>query len=193
MSVEQTSQLIQLILNSVLMTFICMMAMGRLGVRHTAVEERLKQASYQYADLRQKGQRIASEPRPTQAKKALLHLKRRHQVTRYSLLLAHYALLFAISSTLAMVLRALIYADWLIIFSLCVFVVSVLLLLVSIGLTLLDLQTSRLPLWEEMKLMFQLGQRKKTPKTATKPVRPARRSLKQRPSPIRLPAKARVV
>jgi hypothetical protein len=193
MSVEQTSQLIQLILNSVLMTFVCVMAMGRLGVRHTAVEEKLKQANHQYADLRQKGQRLASEPRLAPAKKALLNLKRRHQVTRYSLLLAHYALLFAIGSTLAMVLRALIYADWLIIFSLSVFVISVLLLLLSIGLTLLDLQTSRLPLWEEVKLMFQLGQRKRTPKVTSKPARPGRRALKQRTPAIRLPAKARVV
>jgi hypothetical protein len=51
MSVEQTTQLIQLILNSVLMTVACTLLLSRITMRQTALEEQLHAANRQCLEL----------------------------------------------------------------------------------------------------------------------------------------------
>jgi hypothetical protein len=162
MSVEQTTQLIQLILNSVLMTVACALALSRLGTRHTFIEEKLQTANQWYTSLLETEKEVRAadggasfrEVRLFQAKKSLRRLQRRYTVTHYSLLATHYALLFSIGSIFTMTLRALINADWLIVAALGLFVVGVACLLLGIGLTLIDLHSSDLHLLEEVQGML---------------------------------------
>ncbi|MGA7937150.1 MAG: DUF2721 domain-containing protein [Kovacikia sp.] len=198
MSVEQTTQLIQLILNSVLMTVVCALAWGRLGMRHAAAEEKLQTASHWYANLleAENAPRTANngvsprEVHSLQAKKTLRRLQRRYQVTHYSLLATHYALLFSIGSILTMALRALINVDWLIVAALGLFVIGVASLLLGVGLTLIDLHTSDRSLREEVQEMLTLTH-------VTAPLRPTSRgrsgkmvdrATRQSASKVKLPS-----
>ncbi|UBF24741.1 DUF2721 domain-containing protein [Kovacikia minuta CCNUW1] len=202
MSVEQTTQLIQLILNSVLMTVACGLAVGRLGARHATTEEQLRTANHWFASLLEAGNEIKSADRDSplrdvrlfQVKKFLRRQQRRYAVTHFSLLAACYALLFSIGSIFVMTLRALINADWLIVVALGLFVVSVAFLLLGIGLTLVDLHSSDLSLWEEVQGMLtsnrSLVQPRPNPRVPA--LRMADPMTRSTPSRIRTPAKARV-
>lgn len=157
MSVEQTTQLIQLILNSVLLMVVCVIALGRLGVRQASLEETLKATTRQYATLWQvareaKGsqQRSSFQHRLVQAKKVLRQQQQHYLLSYYSLLATYYAFLFSIFSIFTLTLRTLIQGDWLIGFALGLFMVSVTGLLAGVGLTLVELHNSKLPFWDEI-------------------------------------------
>lgn len=193
MSVEQTTQLIQLILNSVLLTVACALTLGRLGMRHSAIEERLQMANRRYTELLGVGEESAPGQKLTQAKKSRRHLQRHRRLVHYSLLAVNYALLFSIISLLVMSLRALVNGDWLIVLALGLFVVSAGLLLVGIGVALLDLHSSQLPLWNEVKDMMHLGKSGQPIRSRKKaPINAPSRMLKPSPTRMRLPARARV-
>ncbi|MBW4691020.1 MAG: DUF2721 domain-containing protein [Lyngbya sp. HA4199-MV5] len=165
MSVEQTTQLIQLVLNSVLMAFACTLLLNRISLRQTALEEQLHTANRQCVDLLgisnegrsdvSRGDRATS--RVLQAKKYLRQLQHRYQVIRYGVLANAYALLCAIASTLALALRALVNLEWLVPLSLGLFVLGVTLLLLGVGLMLLDLHTADRSLWEEITSLLSPG------------------------------------
>ncbi len=156
MSVEQTTQLIQLIFNSVLLIVACALVMRYLGSRHLAVEKYWKTVNRRYAALLElEPSHSNSSPafpdhRLLQAKKSCRQVQNRYVRSCQSLLAIHYSLLLAVSSTLVMTLRALVHADWLIVTSLSLFVVAVALLLLSVGFSLLELNTADRPLWEEL-------------------------------------------
>ena len=193
MSVEQTPQLIQLILNSVLLTVACALSLGRLGMGQSAIEERLQLATRRYTELLDAGEPNTPSQKLLQSKKSRHHLQRHRRLTHSSLLATNYALLFSIISLLVMSLRALVQGDWLIVLALGLFVVSAGLLLVGIGLTLLDLHASRLPLWDEVKDMMQPGKSGQPPKSRRRtPINSPNRLLKPSPTRLKLPAKARV-
>lgn len=198
MSVEQTTQLIQLILNSVLLTVVCVIALGRLGVRQTGLEENLRSTNRQYATLCQ----VASEAegsqrfalfqnRLVQAKKALRQLQRHYILTYYSLLATYYAFLFAIVSTFMLTLRTLINADWLIGVALGLFMVSITGLLLGVGLTLIDLHHSKLPFREDIEEMFGIS--KVSGKTSrgsqVRPFRPVGRAARKQALELRSSAR----
>lgn len=169
MSVEQTTQLIQLILNSVLMMVACALLLNRVSLRQTALEERL-QAARQYSDLLSSEHRIDSHgidrsTRVLQAKKHLRQLQYRYKVVRYGVLADSYALLGAIASTLTLALRTLMNVEWLVPLSLGLFVIGVALLLLGVGLTLIDLHTVDRSLWEEITSLFG-GRSDEQPRTA---------------------------
>lgn len=165
MSVEQTTQLIQLILNSVLMTFACALLLSRISLRQTTLEERLQAANRQCVDLLgvssegrgevQKADRSTS--RVLQAKKHLRQLQHHYKVIHYGVLANAYALLCAIASTLTLSLRALVNLEWLVPLSLGLFVFGVTLLLLGVGLMLLDLHTADRSLWEEITHLLSPG------------------------------------
>ncbi|XHX79969.1 MAG: DUF2721 domain-containing protein [Stenomitos frigidus ULC029] len=155
MSVEQTTQLIQLILNSVLMIFACVLLLGRVSLRQTALEETLQVASRQCVELLETnevrgkgGDRVTN--RILQAKKSLRQLQYRYQVVRYGVLANAYALLCAIASTFALALRTLLNLEWLVPLSLGLFMLGVTLLLLGVILVLVDLHTADRSLWNEI-------------------------------------------
>lgn len=157
MSVEQTTQLIQLILNSMLMMVACALLLSRISLRQTALEEGLQAArqSLERLDLGNEhwseGKGVdRSTSRVLQAKKHLRQLQHRYRVVRYSVLANAYALVCAIASTLTLALRTLINLEWLVPISLGLFVFGVTLLLLGVGLMLLDLHTADRALWDEI-------------------------------------------
>lgn len=158
MSVEQTTQLIQLILNSVLMMVACALLLSRITLRQTALEESLQAANRQCIELMGLGQERLGEgkgsdrltSRLLQAKKQLRQLQHRYKVVRYSVLANAYALMCAIASTLSLALRTVINLEWLVPLSLGVFVFGVTLLLIGVGLMLVDLHTAERALWDEI-------------------------------------------
>ncbi|PSB23695.1 DUF2721 domain-containing protein [Stenomitos frigidus] len=158
MSVEQTTQLIQLILNSMLMIVACALLLSRISVRQTALEEGLQASNRQYLELLSLGGERwyesnagdRSTSRVLQAKKHLRQLQHRYKVVRYGVLANAYALMCAIASTLALALRTVINLEWLVPISLGLFVFGVTLLLLGVGLMLLDLHTADRALWDEI-------------------------------------------
>lgn len=171
MSVEQTTQLIQLILNSVLMMVACALLLNCSGLRQTALEERLQATNRQCSDLfghehRSDGQGSDRSSRVLQAKKHLRQLQYRYKVVRYGVLADAYALLCAIASTFTLALRTLINLEWLVPLSLGLFIVGITLLLLGVGFTLIDLHTTDRPLWEEITSLLSAGRSDAQPRTA---------------------------
>jgi hypothetical protein len=152
MSIEQTDQLIQLILNSVVMVAACTFLLGGLLRRHNGIGDRLQQIQHQYFDALSSGAESRTG-QMTHLKKQLHRLRHRYRFTHYSVLSVHYALLFLTGSTLLMALRTVLETDMLIRVALALFVVGVAVLLLAIGLTLHDLQFSDRSLWREMRLV----------------------------------------
>lgn len=155
MSVEQTTQLIQLILNSVLMSVACALVLGGLTTRHAAIRHQLQSVSR--SDYSQEIDNWIVRPLTElsrshiyQIRHQLKRLRYRYQISRYSVLSAYYALLFAALSCFTLVLRGLIQWNGLIPIALGLFVLSVATLLVSIGLTLVDWHLSDRALLEEV-------------------------------------------
>jgi len=169
MSVEQTTQLIQLILNSVLMMVACVLLLNRISLRQIALEERLQLANRQCSDW------VGGENRSDghgvdrallQAKKHLRQLQYRYKVVRYGMLADSYALVCAIASTLTLSLRTLLDLEWLVPLSLGMFVLGVTLLLLGVGLTLIDLHTLDRSLWDEITQLLGVVRSDEPPRTA---------------------------
>ncbi len=165
MSIEQTAQLIQLILNSMLMIVGCALVSNRLERRHSVLIDRLQNLMGRYAELLesdpgQSGLALAADPQIALAKKQLRQLQNRYTLTSASLLAVHAALLLAVGNVLLLALRSLVDLDWLIPLSLTVFVAGVASLLLGAGLTLLDLQTVDRALWQEMQDLLSWGHSK---------------------------------
>lgn len=147
MSVEQTTQLIQLILNSVLVSVACALLLGGLMARQAAIEERLQASNRQYLDS------LEGNPsfRNGTVKRQFRQLQQRYQANRYSVLSVHYALLFAVLSALVLALRTTVGLDGLIPIALGIFIVGIAFLLMGVGLTLVELHLSEQPLLEDIK------------------------------------------
>lgn len=151
MSVEQTDQLIQLILNSVVMVAACTFLLGGLLRRHHSVGDRLQQIQHQYLEVMSSYEESRNR-QVTYLKKQLCRLRHRHRFTHYSILAVHYALLFLTGSTFLMALRTVFETNLLIRVALALFVVGIAVLLLAIGLTLHDLQFSDRCFWRDLRL-----------------------------------------
>jgi hypothetical protein len=162
MSVEQTTQLIQLILNSVLMGVACALVLGGLIARNVSLSEEiqaLNQASAQAGSPDARGQVLQLR----QQRRALYG---RYRLSRYSVMTAYYALLFSIFSGLMLALRGMLDWEWLIPMALALFAVGVSTLLVAVGLTLMEWHFSNRPLLDEAANLLSVG---KTERTRSRP------------------------
>jgi hypothetical protein len=156
MSVEQTTQLMQLILNSLLAVVGCALLSNRLAARYTTIEAQFQSLTRHYADLLTVASEIRSE-QLVQTKKQLRHLRYRQQIMHYSVVAVHGALLLVIASAFLLSLRALLPIEALISLSLGLFAIAIATLLVSVGLTLIDLQSSQRSLREDVGELLSLG------------------------------------
>jgi len=160
MSVEQTTQLIQLILNSVLLSVACAIVLGGLIARHTAIGQQL-QSFYRLEHSVNESQEwltgITQLSRSRLNRKQMHRLRYRFQISRYSVLSAYYALLFAGLSCFTLVLRGLMEWNGLIPIALGCFVIGVATLLVSVGLTLVDWHLSDRALLDEVQQLLSFG------------------------------------
>ncbi|NJL46472.1 MAG: hypothetical protein HC929_01790 [Leptolyngbyaceae cyanobacterium SM2_5_2] len=115
MSIAQTTQLLQLVLNSVLMMVIALIWWGVVVFRLGAISARL-----QRLDRRPHGLRV------------------RYRLNRHSALIMHYVLLMLMASLCCLALRALINANSLITVALVLFVLGTVGILVSVSLALME-------------------------------------------------------
>jgi hypothetical protein len=158
MRVEQTDQLIQLILNSVVMMLTCVMVVGGWTTRHAATIDRLRLLQQEHLDRQdspltgfdRSSSHHVQQRRLSQFKANRLTLRRQYRLTQASVVTAVYALFCAVSSTLAIVCRALVDWNGLILIALVLFVAGLSLLLLSIGLVLVDIHLSSRSLWHEI-------------------------------------------
>jgi hypothetical protein len=125
MSIEQTTQLIQLILNSVLMVAVSAAVWLGLMLR------------WMWLDILLRGEAMGDR-RSRWERRSDRRLKRHHQTVTTSLLIAHGSLLLLVASTLLLALRTLMQANWLIQLSMGLFVLGVGGLLLGLGLCLTD-------------------------------------------------------
>lgn len=171
MSVDQTSQLIQLVLNSVLMAIACSLVLLAIMTRQTATDQQLRRlnrdAQTLFDGIDPLREAFIAEDvflgasrhylpfsvrreRANQLKQQRKHLQQRHRMTQTSILATYTALLLLLSNTGLLALRTLLNWDWLVTLSLYLFTAGTLVFLLSIGLALLDLYRSRCSLLEEL-------------------------------------------
>lgn len=171
MSVDQTSQLIQLVLNSVLMAIACSVVLLAVVTRQTVTDQQLRrlsrdaQALLDGIDPLQEAF-IAEEvfprayphylpfsvrrERANQLKLQQKHLRQRHRMTQTSILATYAALLLLLINIGLLALRTLIAWDGLVTLSLYLFTAGTLVFLLSVGLALLEVYRSRCSLLEEL-------------------------------------------
>lgn len=150
MSVEETTQLIQLILNSVLMVLACAFVLGGLVLRRSVLENRLQIASVEYF---QAVNRFGELPphRLRMLKTQLRYLQQQVKMSQNGILTMYYALMLFVSSTFALSVRMVMAADWLISLSIALFVSGVAILLLSVAIVLVEFHRSERPFWQEMR------------------------------------------
>jgi hypothetical protein len=160
MDIEQTHQLLQLILNGVVMVVACVFLLAGLLRRHSAVSDRLQQTQevYEYVDwlrqldgFRDEIRAARTQQRLDLLKRQLEHLRQQCRSTHHSVIAIHYALLLLLSSTLLIALRTLVAMNSLIVVALVLFVAGIGVQLLAVGLTLNDLHTAHRSLWEMLR------------------------------------------
>jgi len=177
MSLEQTSQLIQLVLNSALMVAACVVILGGLLARHTATHRHLRSLSQEYSEL-MSGSALLRGDRLLQVKHQLRQLRQQYQDAYRSILVIHYALLTFVLSGLTVALRTIANADWLIPAALVLFIVGLVILLLGLALALADLHAAKRSLWDEIQWALNLGNLGETPLLGAKP------EMKEKRSPL---------
>jgi hypothetical protein len=150
MSVEQTSQLIQLILNSVLMVIACSLVLVGLLSRYTAIAFKLQTLNRDYVDAVIGAARL-TKPQLIQLKHQQTQLRQRYRSSQNGILLIYGALLLSLFNTLLLAMRTLWSQLWLIQSSFFFFVAGVGLLLAGTGIALADIYQSRRSLLQEVR------------------------------------------
>ena len=172
MSVHQTSQLIQLILNSALMITVCVGLLGGLWLRHGAISNQLR--SHKGQILKLSNPSTGSGPEQlAQLRHDRCHLQRRYHLIHSSTLVIHYALLVFIASLFTLALRTLVNLSWLIPLALFLFIIGAGGVLVSVALALLEIHQG------SQASVRQLGR----PSNPNRSARTRRRPSPQTPSP----------
>lgn len=183
MTVEETSQLIQLILNSVLMLATCGLVLASLLIRHAAIYTHLQTVTQEYAVARVQGLETSDR---APALKAQLHVLRyRYRATQGPLLTTQASFLVLTASTLLLALRTLLPWNGLITGSLVFFNLGIGLFLAAIVLTLLELRASKASIWKELNQLLNLKESSASLRPFFNPGRllPAARSNRRMPRP----------
>lgn len=148
MSIDDTTQLIQLILNSVLMLLACAFVLGGLLLRRSVIENRLQITNVEYFQVL--GQ-LDRANRLSMLQKQIRYLQQRVKSANNGILVMNYALALFVSSTFALAMRTVLEAEWLVTGSMALFVVGTAILLFSVAIVLVDLHHSDRPFWQEMR------------------------------------------
>lgn len=195
MDVEQTTQLIQLILNSVLMMNACALLLAGLLARQTSASDRVQAASREFAaavNLSQiRNHPTFKETHQVLLKKQLRHLHQRYRAASNNVLAIHYALLIFVGSTLMLAFRSVINLSWLIPTALGLFSIGVGILLLGVVLTLYDLHTSDRSIWQEIKELLSFGRHSNESKSGLRLHRTKPQDPSQSPSPARTQPRAK--
>lgn len=138
MSVDQTSQLIQLLLNSLLMMALCGGVAIGLILRQTAIVSQIRLLKPLYSDALN-GVKLLAPERFLQLKSQLRLLRHQYRLLGFACWSANSALILSAASTLLLALRTLVFFDRLIPLSLLLFTASSAMLLFSLVMGLLSL------------------------------------------------------
>ncbi len=169
MTVEETTQLIQLVLNSVLMVLACSFVLGGLLLRRSVLENRLQITSVEYLQILN---RFEQPPeRLIILKKQLRYLQQRVKFSRNGILVLYFALMLFITSTFALSMRTVLASEWLVSSAMVLFTIGIAVLLFSVAIVLLDFYQSERPFWQEMRELLD------------QPI-PKRRAIKLRKNPL---------
>lgn len=136
MSVEQTTQLIQLILNSALMLAIAVGWWGVMWLRHSTLVSQIQ--AHQRHTYRLAAESLLDSDLLTSRRQQRYHLQTRYCLTRHSVLIMHYVLLGLVSSLFCLSLRTLFGGEWLIPTALALFILGVTGLMLSVALALME-------------------------------------------------------
>lgn len=156
MSVEQTDQLIRLILNSILIVIACAIIFNSFLMRHAAILNRMRAVQQDYVELLRMTE-LSQSDRLMQLKTHLHHLRHSYRMAHASVLFAQAALLLCVASTVVIAFRTFIPANSLIQMALLLFIGGVALLLVSVAVMLHDIRTANTSLWEELNWTLSLS------------------------------------
>ncbi|MER3435036.1 MAG: hypothetical protein C4288_16865 [Leptolyngbya sp. ERB_1_1] len=148
MSIDDTTQLIQLILNSVLMLLACAFVLGGLLLRRSVIENRLQITNVEYF---QSIDRIDQSNRLLMLQKQIRYLQQRVKSANNGILVMYYALILFVSSTFTLAIRTVFSMEWLVTGSMALFVAGTAILLFSVAIVLVDLHQSDRPFWQEMR------------------------------------------
>ncbi|MEO1209269.1 MAG: DUF2721 domain-containing protein [Cyanobacteria bacterium J06638_20] len=186
MSVEQTSQLLQLILNSVLMVAVCgVMLMGLLAHQGT-LYQRLQWLNRECRE-QLTGTAFLERDRFQTMKHQQKILRERYRQAQNSIFLAYGAVVALLFSTFLLACRTFLQINSLIPGSLLFFVLGNMALLASAGLALLEIQRERQSILSELRdWMRGVDSRVEPPRLTLPPNRD------RRPSPRRSRRRARV-
>lgn len=136
MTIEQTTQLIQLILNSALMMAIALVWWSIVWLRHNAIAAQLQDQQRQIMHFLETEYR--SRNQLDLLKQQRFQLQTRYRLTRHSAWIMHYVLLALAGSVFGLSLRTLVSANGLIPAALILFVLGIGGLLLSVGLALME-------------------------------------------------------
>lgn len=194
MSVDQTSQLLQLILNSSLMVMACIILIAGLSMRHSAVGQELYNLHRTYCELSKSQDGQAKEPAPcvaedrpsahslTRLKAHVQPLRQRYRTLHVALLWLYYALSTFVASTFTLALRSGVNWNGLIQVALAFFVSGLVLLWAGAALVLWDMHRSPTSLWDELNGYSSLTEKKPrikpTPVKRSATPRSAQKALK---------------
>jgi len=141
MTVEQTSQLIQLILNTVLMLAVCGLVLMGLLIRQGTIQQQLHWVNREYREQLM-GTALLQGDRFHHLKLQQQELRRHYRQAHASILIAYSALILLVMSTLTLSLRTLWNQGWLIPASMLLFVIGNGVLLLSVGIALWEVRSS---------------------------------------------------
>jgi hypothetical protein len=134
-SIAQTSQLLQLILNSAVMMVIALVWWGVIVFRLNTVSNQMRRINKRYRRI----------PPDDNQKRVRLRLRQhrhdltvRYRLTRHSVLIMHYVLMAQMASLFLLSLRALVNSNFLITMALFMFVMGTAGILLSVALALME-------------------------------------------------------
>lgn len=148
MSIDDPTQLIQLILNSVLMLLACAFVLGGLLLRRSVIENRLQITNVEYFQILDRFDRSS---RSLMLQKQIRHLQQRVKSANNGILILYYALGLFVASTFILSIRTVVSLEWLVTGSMALFVAGTAILLFSVAIVLVDLHHSDRPFWQEMR------------------------------------------
>lgn len=150
MTVEQTSQLIQLILNSALMVAVCGLVLLGMLVRQGTLQQQLHWVNREYREQLM-GTAILQGDRFQLLKNQQQELRRHYRQAQAGILIAYSALLLLLMSSFMLALRTLCNQDWLIPASMVMFAVGNGVLVLSVGMAIFEIRTASNSLLGELR------------------------------------------
>jgi hypothetical protein len=191
MTIAQTSQLIQLILNSALMIAVTVLTLGAVWLRHTTVVEQWHSQHRSRSAGGKEGTFAAAAGAPAPGGQRLQigtegtpHLPAQYQLTRLTTLIMHIALVVFVTSLFLLALRSLLNLGWLIPLAMLLFLGGTGFLLAGAGLLLLDFYQFGFSLQAHPRRAAP-ARRRRTTRQTSQPIPP----LAVPTSPLELPRK----